>query len=106
MSDSTGLDLADAIEELRNQLELARIRAVNADIQFPITSATVELQFVAVKEGKGKAGFKVPVINLELGASGSTSHEVTHRISIEFGSPVTSDGKPVRVDRVSSLPME
>jgi len=106
MNDKSGLELADAIESLRGQLEIARSNAVGAGIQFPIRSVTVELQVVATAEGKGKAGFKVPVIDLELGVSGAYSHAATHRILIEFAGPVTKDGRSIRVDRVSSNPMD
>ena len=99
------LDLADAIEDLREQLSTARANSAGADLHFPIRSVSVELQLVAVKEGKAKAGFKVPVIDLELGAEGSRSREVTHRIVIELSGPVDASGKSVRVDRVSTEPL-
>ena len=106
MNGNSDLELADAIEDVREQLELARSRGVRADLQFPIQSVTVELQMVAIKEGKGKVGFKVPVIDLELGVSGMASRQATHRIVIEFGGPVTASGEPIRVDRVSSTPLD
>jgi Trypsin-co-occurring domain 2 len=106
MNGESGLDLADAIEDLRAQLAEARARGAGADLHFPIRSVSVELQLVAVREGKGKAGFKVPVINLELGAEGSLSREVTHRVVIELSGPVGPSGKPVRVDRVSTEPLD
>jgi hypothetical protein len=106
MSGDSALGLADAIEDLREQLELARARADSADMKFPIHSVTIELRIVAAREGSAKAGFKVPVIDLEVGASGKISHEATHRLVIEFGGPVSASGQPIRVDRVSSVPLD
>ncbi len=102
----SGMPLADAIEELRRQLTEARSRGANADLQFPIRAVTVELQLVVTKEGEGRAGFKVPVIDLELGASGSYGRETTHTLTVEFGEPVDRKGQPVRVDRMSSRPLD
>ena len=106
MSDGSGLDLADAIEDLRAQLAAARASGASAELHFPIRSVSVELQLVAVRGGKGKAGFKVPVIDLELSAEGSLSREVTHKIVIELSGPVDASGRPVRVDRVSAEPLD
>lgn len=106
MSGESALGLADAIEDLRDELELARSRVKADGITFPIRSVTVELQMVAVKEGEGKAGFKIPVIDLELGVAGRVSREATHRIVIEFATPVTASGEAIRVNRVSSVPRD
>jgi hypothetical protein len=106
MSGQSGLDLADAIEDLRAQMGAARDKGASAGLHFPIRSVSVELQLVAVKEGKGKAGFKVPVIDLELGAEGSISREVTHRVVIELSGPVDGSDKPIRVDLVTTEPLD
>lgn len=106
MSEDTGLGLADAIDQLREQLLEARDRAEEAELQFPIRSVTVELQLVAARKGEGKAGFKVPVIDFELGAGASLSRETTHKVLIEFGEPVDDQGVPVRVNRVSRKPLD
>lgn len=106
MSGDSAIGLADAIEDLREQLELARSRVKADGITFPIRSVTVELQMVAAKEGEGKAGFKVPVIDLELGAAGRVSREATHRVVIEFATPVTASGEAIRVDRISTVPLD
>lgn len=106
MGADSAIGLADAIEDLREQLELARSRVKPDGITFPIRSVTVELQMVAAKEGEGKAGFKVPVIDLELAAGGRISREVTHRVVIEFATPVSPGGEAIRVDRISSVALD
>lgn len=104
----TGSDLrlADAIEELREQLTLARTRSLGSELHFPIKSVQVELQVVAARDRGGKAGFKVPVIDVELGGSGSASRRATHTITIEFGAPVDPKGDPVRVERLTARPRD
>ncbi|MGW5189004.1 trypco2 family protein [Kribbella sp. NPDC004138] len=106
MRNSKDLGLADAIEELRNELQTAQANAVGAGVQLPIQSVSVELQLVVTKEGQGKAGFKVPVIDLELGVEGGYGREATHKVVIEFGPPVDGDGEPVRVERLSEVPLD
>jgi hypothetical protein len=105
MGSTSGLGLAEAIEQLRQELRLAQSNAAG-DVQFPIQSVTVELQVVATKEAEGKAGFKVPVIELELGVGGAHSREATHRVVIELGRPVDATGMPVRVGRLSNTPLD
>jgi hypothetical protein len=102
----SGLNLADAIEQLRTELEIARCRALDADVRFPINGVTVELCVVATAEGEGRAGFKVPVIDLELGAQAGYSREATHKVTIEFGTPVDANGDPLRVSELSAIPLD
>ncbi|MEU4338126.1 trypco2 family protein [Micromonospora lupini] len=102
MTRKGGLDLADAIEELRRELTLAQTRAASAEIRFPINAVSVELSAVATTDIDGRAGFKIPVIEAELGGGASYSREATHTITIEFGAPVDASGNPVQVNRVSA----
>ena len=45
----------------------------------------------------GKAGFKVPFVNVELGGSASRQWEHTSTVTVVFGPPVDRDGNPVQV---------
>jgi hypothetical protein len=63
-----GVGLAEAIESLRDALLTARRGAAGAEIQLPVESITVELKVVATKTMGGKAGFRVPVVGVELNA--------------------------------------
>ncbi|TCO45227.1 hypothetical protein EV646_109402 [Kribbella antiqua] len=92
-----GLGLADAIALLRDELLRARAAAGGSDIQLPVESMTVELTVTATKSVDGKAGFKVPFVNLELGGGGSREHGSDQKVTVVFGSPVDRDGKPVKV---------
>jgi Trypsin-co-occurring domain 2 len=89
-----GVGLSDALEALRAEFELARAKAAESDVQFPVESVTVELKVVATKEAGGKAGFRVPVIAAEVGGSGSRSSELTQTITVVLGGPVDREGTP------------
>lgn len=91
--DQEGIGLDEAIEALRVDLEAARSRAGKVEVRLPITSMTVELQAVVTKSADGKAGFKIPVIDLELGVGGSWSRESTQTVTIVFGPPVDRGGE-------------
>jgi hypothetical protein len=75
-----------------------------ADILFPVNKVTVQLQVVATREAGGKAGFTVPVVNLELGGSASVTSGQTSTVTVEFGTPVDRHGTPVKVAQGSDQP--
>jgi Trypsin-co-occurring domain 2 len=92
-----GLGLGDAITMLRDELLQAQEAGANADIQLPISSMTVQLAVHATREVDGKAGFRVPVINVELGAGASLGHGSEHTVTVVFDGPVDRNGNPVKV---------
>lgn len=96
-----GLGLADAIRSLRQEILQAQADATTG-LRFPVESITVELQVVATREGSGKAGFKVPVVNLEVGAEGKLTKETTHSVTVVFGGPVDAAGAPIPVAQDSA----
>jgi hypothetical protein len=63
---------------------------------------TVELKVLATKSKDGKAGFKVPVVDLELGVSGGQEHGSEQTVTVVFGGPVDRDGHPVKVAQQSA----
>jgi hypothetical protein len=97
MVDDDGIGLAKAIALLRDDLLTARVAGAASDIQLPVESLTVELKVVATKSADGKAGFKVPIINAELGASGGWKQETLQTVTVKFASPVDRSGNPVKV---------
>jgi hypothetical protein len=94
--------LSEAIKGLRAELVTAMTAGAGEPIQFPIAKMTVELQVVATKGADGKAGFRVPVIEVELGGGANWQRENTQTVTIEFGSPVDREGRPVKVASASS----
>jgi hypothetical protein len=97
-----GVGLAQAIALLRSGLLEARAAAGNSDIQLPVESMTVQLQVVATRTRDGKAGFTVPFVNAELGGSAGWQRETMQPVTVQFGSPVDREGKPVKVAQDSS----
>lgn len=106
MADVHALNLSDAIRFLREELIVARQEAIGRDIILPIEKATIELQLVLEKAGEGKAGFKVPIVDVELGVSGKYGQEATHKITLELGQPTDRQLNPIRVDRTSVKPLD
>jgi hypothetical protein len=63
---------------------------------------TVQLTVTATKSFDGKAGFKVPFVNLEAGGGAAREHGSTQIVTVVFGEPVDREGRPVKVAQASS----
>jgi hypothetical protein len=92
-----GLGLADAIALLRDDLLRARGAGATSEIQLPVESMTVQLTVTASRSVDGKAGFKVPFVELELGGGASRERGSEQLVTVVFGGPVDRAGKPVKV---------
>ena len=92
-----GLGLADAIGLLRDELLQAQAAGAGSEIQLPVESMTVVLKVTAARSVDGKAGFKVPVVELELGGGGSRERGSEQTVTVVFGGPVDREGSPVKV---------
>ena len=97
-----GLGLADAIALLRDELLRARAAGAESAIQLPVESMTVELKVTATRSVDGKAGFKVPFVNLELGGGANRERGSDQTVTVVFGGPVDREGKPVKVTQATS----
>jgi len=102
--DVDGLGLAEAIMQIKAGLAAAQTADAPGGIRLPMESVTVELKVIAAKEGNAKAGFKVPVIDLELSGGGTMSREQTHTITVVFGLPKGPNGQPISIDKSSDDP--
>jgi hypothetical protein len=91
------LGLSDAIELLRDELLRAHAAGAESDIQLPVESMTVQLQVAATRTRGGKAGFSVPIVNVELGGSVGWQRDATQTVTVVFGGPVDPAGNPVKV---------
>ena len=96
-----GLGLADAIALLRDDLLKAQAAGAGSDIQLPVESMTLVLKITATKSKDGKVGFKVPIVELELGVGGSREHASEQTVTVVFGGPVDRAGRPVKVAQES-----
>jgi hypothetical protein len=98
-----GVGLADAIGLLREELLAAQAAGAGSGIQLPVESMTVELKVTATRSVDGKAGFKVPIVDLELGGGAGRERGSEQTVTVVFGGPVDRDGHPVRVAQESAL---
>ncbi|MBO8199374.1 trypco2 family protein [Streptomyces smyrnaeus] len=92
-----GIGLSEAVQTLRAELLAAQRDPSHQDIQFPIQNITIELQVAATRSADGKAGFKVPFVNAELGAGTGWQKEHLQTVTVVFDAPVDHAGNPVRV---------
>lgn len=97
-----GLGLANAIEMLRGELLEARAAGGDSDIQMPVESMTVVLKVMATRSVDGKAGFKIPFVELEVGGGGGRERGAEQTVTIVFGGPVDRDGRPVKVAQATN----
>ena len=97
-----GLGLADAIGLLREELLQAQAAGAGSDIQLPVESMTVVLKVTATRSVGGKAGFKVPVVELEVGGEAGRERGSEQTVTVVFGGPVDRDGRPVKVAQDSA----
>lgn len=101
-----GIRLADAIEMLRAELLEARARGAESNIQLPVQSMTVELKMAATRTADGKAGFAVPIINVELGGTMGWQRDTMQTVTVTFGAPVDDSGNPVPVAGLGNEPKD
>jgi Trypsin-co-occurring domain 2 len=92
-----GLGLAKAIGLLRDELLKARDAGSASEIQLPVESMTVQLTVTASKSVDGKAGFRVPFVELELGGGAGRQRGSEQLVTVVFGGPVDRAGNPVKV---------
>jgi NTP-dependent ternary system trypsin peptidase co-occuring protein len=99
-----GLGLADAIGLLGDALLQAQAAGAGSEIQLPVESMTVVLTVTAARSVDGRAGFKVPVVELELGGGAGRERGSEQTVTVVFGGSVDRDGRPVKVARESAQP--
>jgi hypothetical protein len=95
------LGLADAIALLRDELLRARAAGAESEIQLPVESMTVQLTVTASRSVDGKAGFKIPFVELELSGAAGRQRGSEQLVTVVFGGPVDRDGEPVKVAKAT-----
>jgi hypothetical protein len=60
------------------------------------------LTVTATREANAKAGFKVPIVEVELGGGGSRERGTGQTVTVVFGGPVDREGNPVKVAQATS----
>ena len=82
---------------LRAEVLAAHLKAAGSKAHFPIQTLTVQLKVGLTKLADGKAGFTVPFIGAEVGASGGLHQETTQTVTLVLGPPVDEAGRPIAV---------
>ena len=97
----TGSGLAEVLEDLRAELELARGKAAGTDVQFPVETVTVELKVGVTRSKEGRTGFRVPLVGAELGGSAGIDRDTLQTVTLVLGAPVDRFGDRVKVASAS-----
>jgi hypothetical protein len=87
--------VADAIKQLRAQLEDAQQEGIGKGLRFLARSVEVELTIVFKTEAEGGAGVKVAWF-LDVSGKAKAADETTHKVKLVL-EPVGRDGKPTLV---------
>ena len=91
---SQEVTVAEAIKQLRMQLEDAQREGIGKELRFLARSVEVELAIVFKSEVEGGAGVKAWF--LDVSGKTAASDEKTHRVKLVL-EPVDRDGKPTLV---------
>ena len=94
MAEVAGVELAEFVDALRDQIRIAQ---AGADPALPIEVGPITLEFTVTtrREGAGKAGVKFWVV--DAGVSGKLGHESTQKVTMQL-IPRAPDGQgPARI---------
>jgi hypothetical protein len=101
-----GIDLAEAIGMLRDDVWRAHRAGDGGELRFPVASLTLELKVAATVSKDGKAGFRVPFVNAELGGGASWQSEAVQTVTVVFDPPVDRQGQPLKITSESAEPKD
>jgi hypothetical protein len=87
---ATEIPLAEMIERLRHELELAQIRGVGRPVAFGVEKVELELKMAISRKAKGEGGIKFWV--LSAGASAEGGRESVHTFKLTL-SPLDAESK-------------
>ncbi|CAM5643320.1 hypothetical protein GCM10010329_67420 [Streptomyces spiroverticillatus] len=90
-----GIELADAVESVRNQLLAASARATGKDITFAVGDIQMEFLVELRREAKGGAKFKAWVVEAGTDVGAATGR--THKVALTLTPKRASTGDPVEV---------
>lgn len=96
MSDADWVGLAEAVERLRAEFELAREMSEGKQLRFEIGDVEMEFHVSVRRDGSGEGGVRLGVVTL--GAKGSIGDERTHKLKVLLR-PQDEEGRPARISR-------
>ena len=80
----------------------AQAAGAGSEIQLPVESMTVQLKVAATRSKNGKAGFRVPIVDLELGGGAGQERGSEQTVTVVFGGPMDRAGRPIKVAQESA----
>ncbi|MEU1051874.1 trypco2 family protein [Streptomyces sp. NPDC005876] len=95
MSEEHHIELADAVQAVRDELITAASRATGQDVTFEVGDIQLEFGVELRKEIKG--GVKVKAWVVEAGVDGGGSRTSTHRVAVTLKAIDSRTGGPWRV---------
>ncbi|MBT2505484.1 hypothetical protein J7I98_06115 [Streptomyces sp. ISL-98] len=90
-----GAGLADAIGQVRAELEEAQRRGRESGLRFRVGKVNLEFAVQIRRETSGKGGLRIGVVTADLGAT--RTKDTTHRITVELEPRERDGGGPVDV---------
>lgn len=94
-SDPKPIGLAEAIRQVRTELEEARRGGEGRELQFRLDEVTLDFQVEVKREGGGEAGIKLYVVSV--GAKGGASNVQTHTVTVSLVPQTKVNGQWVDV---------
>lgn len=89
MSDPERIGLAEAIGQVRAELESARLRGESQELQFRLDKVTLEFAVELQRAGSVEAGVKIWVVSV--GAKGEVSSTHTNKVTVSMVPQVKSE---------------
>jgi Trypsin-co-occurring domain 2 len=96
-AEEQGGEITEAVEQLREQLLAAQRSGEGKGLRFVISEVEMEFVIEVRKEGGGRAGITLGVV--EVGGGGKMSHGAQHRLKIQFDVTGTDGGPAAISDR-------
>ena len=104
MNSATEIPLAEMIETLRQELELAQIHGVARPVAFGVEKVELELKIAISRKAKGEGGIKFWV--LSAGATAEGGRESVHTFKLTLSPLDAETKKRLEVASVSNLPVD
>ncbi|GAA2950260.1 trypco2 family protein [Streptomyces enissocaesilis] len=90
-----GVELADVISRVREELEVAQRRGRASGMRFRVERVNLEFEVQVRRETGGRGGLRIGVVTADAGRT--TANDTTHRIQVELRPWSRDDGGPVDV---------
>ncbi|HEX8650035.1 MAG TPA: trypco2 family protein [Pyrinomonadaceae bacterium] len=91
----TDIPLAETLQTLRRELQLAQLQSVGEGILFEMDKIELELQVVISRRAKGEGGIQFYVV--KAGGEVERANETTHTVKLTLTPMSDESGKRLRV---------